>query len=90
VTEDLLLGIAGIAIGAGLLLGHRYILRQWLDARRQRLERPLYRAIQDAAERWSPSWMHGEGYFRFVWTVWLLAVGAAFVFYGVKLVLRAV
>ncbi len=89
-TEDLLLGMAGLAIGMGLLLGHRYILRQWLDGHRERLEKPFYRAMWEGSQRISPRWMRGEGYMRFVGTAWLLAVGAAFVYYGAKLVLRAV
>ena len=89
-TGDLLFGLAGIAIGAGLVLGHRYILRQWLEAQREQLEKPLYRAMWEASQRWSPRWMRGEGYARFVGTLWLLAAGGAIFYYGVKLVLRAV
>jgi len=90
VTGDLLLGIAGIAIGGGLLLGHRYIVRQWLDARRERVEQPFYRALSELPRWWNPGWIRGEGYARFVCTVWLLVSGGAIFSYGVKLVLRAV
>jgi hypothetical protein len=90
VIEDLILGIGGIALGAGLILGHRYIQRQMWEAQKEHMKKPLLGAMWEASQRQSPRWMRGERYPRYLTRVWLLGAGCAFVYYGVKLVLRAV
>jgi hypothetical protein len=79
-----------MAIGAGLVLGHRYIMRQLREGIRERLEKPLYRDMWEASQRSSPRWMRGEGFLLWFWFLTVLAAGVVIFYCGLKLVIDAV
>jgi uncharacterized membrane protein len=89
-VSDGLLGVVAVALGVGLLLGHRYVDRQMAEAAEERLERwPLLRQIQEAAKRQSPRWLTSDGFTRGYNRFSLVLVGIVLAGIGIKLIVRA-